>query len=511
MTAADSTATAAHAEVGREQVETLVIGSGFAGLAMAVALERDGVTDFVVLERGDDVGGTWRDNTYPGAACDVPSHLYSLSFAPNAAWTRSFSDQPEIQAYLRRVADEHGVRPHLRTGTTVTEARWDEHARRWEVDTDRGGFTACFLINGGGALSDPALPRLRGLESFSGAVFHSARWDHGHDLAGERVAVIGTGASAVQLVPQIQPVVGRLAVFQRTPPWVIPRRDRAITRLERAAYSRVPVLARLTRQAIYWGRETFAYAFTRDTRLLRLPEALARRHIKRGISDPALRTTVTPDYTLGCKRVLISNDYYPALDQPNVEVVTTGIDRVTSTGIVDGAGVEHDLDTIVFATGFTTTDLPLAHHIRGVGGTTLAERWCEGMVANRGTTVDGFPNFFLLVGPNTGLGHSSQVFMIEQQVGYVSRLLAEVRRAGSAVIEVRREAVEEHTGAVRRRMERTVWTTGGCSSWYLDAQGHNTTLWPSFTFTFRSALAGVDLWSYRLDAPAPADVVTAGR
>jgi cation diffusion facilitator CzcD-associated flavoprotein CzcO len=492
-----------------EVVGVAVLGCGFAGLAMAAKLRERGVRDFVVLERGAEVGGTWRDNIYPGAACDVPSHLYSLSFAPNPEWSRSFSAQPEIQQYLRRVADGCGVRAHLRLMHTVTAATWLERDQRWLVETDRGDFLARVVVSAAGSLSEPVTPRFEGLESFTGTVFHSARWRHDHDLSGERVAVIGTGASAIQFVPQIRRRVAHLTVFQRTPPWIIPRLDRPISTLEKRLYRRVPATQRFVRGAIYWGRESFALAFTRHTGLLRVPQALARRHLVRQMPDPELRAKLTPDYTIGCKRILISNDYYPALSRDNVTLETTGIAEVRDRSIITKDGVEHQVDTIIFGTGFQVTDPPIAHVLRGRDGRLLADEWADGMTAHRGTTIPGFPNFFLLVGPNTGLGHTSQVFMIEQQVHFVGQALALLADSAARTLEVRPEAVATDTAEVQARMDRTVWTTGGCASWYLDAGGRNTTLWPDFTFRFASRLSVIARADYVLDgtaAPAPARV-----
>jgi cation diffusion facilitator CzcD-associated flavoprotein CzcO len=490
-------------------VDVAVLGCGFAGLAMAATLREQGVRDVVVLERGSEVGGTWRDNTYPGAACDVPSHLYSLSFAPNPAWSRSFSRQGEIQEYLRSVADSCGVREHLRLETTVLSATWQQEQQRWRVRTDRDDVLARVVVSATGSLSEPSTPDLPGLDRFKGTVFHSARWRHDHDLRGERVAVVGTGASAIQFVPQIQPRVGHLMVFQRTPPWIIPRMDRAITRAEKRLYRRFPVAQRLARAAIYWGRETYAVAFTRRTALLKVPETLARRHLAKQVPDPVLRAKLTPDYTIGCKRILISNDYYPSLTRGNVTVETSGIAEVRERSIVTEEGIEHPVDTIVFGTGFQVTDPPIARVLRGRGGRLLADEWAQGMSAHRGTTIPGFPNFFLLVGPNTGLGHSSQVFMIEQQVHFVGQALQLLASSGARTIEVRPEAVAVDTAEIQARMDRTVWTNGGCASWYLDASGRNTILWPDFTFRFKQRVQHIDPADYVLDgsaAPAPQQV-----
>jgi cation diffusion facilitator CzcD-associated flavoprotein CzcO len=474
-----------------------VVGAGFGGLGMAIRLDERGEHDFLVLERGDDVGGTWRDNTYPGAACDVPSQLYSFSFALNPEWTRSFSPQPEIHAYLRRVARDSGVLDRFHFRTTVEDLSWDAGRSLWRVRTSAGSCTADVVVSAAGALSDPKMPDIEGIASFTGEVFHSAAWNHDHDLTGKRVAVIGTGASAIQIVPQIAGTASHLDVYQRTAPWVMPRRDRAYTRLERFGFRRVPGLQRLYRSAIYWGRETFVPGFTVSSRLTLPARCAALANIEKGIRDPELRERVTPHFQMGCKRILISNDYYPALDREDVDLVTDPISRITPRGIVTADGTEREADVLVVATGFHTTDLPIARHITGRDGETLSDRWeREGMSAYKGTTTHGFPNLFFLVGPNTGLGHSSMVFMIESQVTYVLDALARMRRHGLATVEPRPEAQRRWTADIQRRMARTVWNTGGCSSWYLDSHGRNVTLWPRTTFTFRRLTASFDLDAY---------------
>ena len=465
-----------------------IIGSGFGGLGLAIRLERAGDDDFVVLERARDVGGTWRDNTYPGCTCDVPSHLYSFSFAPNPGWSHSFSRQPEIQAYLRRCAEAEGVLPHLRFGREVRGAAWDEGAQRWTVETSEGTLTASVLVMASGALSDPVIPGLPGLDRFRGVSFHSSRWDHGYDLAGKRVAVIGTGASAIQLVPAIQPVVGRMHVFQRTPPWILPRRDRRMSAAEKALYRRLPFVQRAARAAIYAGRELFVFGFRSPDRM-RLAQRIARRHLKKSVPDPALRRKLTPSWTLGCKRVLLSNDYLPALTRPNVEVVTEGIAEVRESSIVTADGTEREVDAIIFGTGFRATDPLLAPHVRGRGGRTLAEAWSGSPRAHLGTSVAGFPNFFILLGPNTGLGHTSVVYMIEAQIEHVLSALRHMRSHGVGALEPKPEAQAAFVAGVDARMEGTVWTSGGCASWYLDATGRNSTLWPDFTWRFRRRAA----------------------
>jgi len=481
----------------------LIIGTGFAGIGMAVRLKESGRDDFVVLERASAVGGTWRDNTYPGCRCDVPSHLYSFSFAPNPEWSSTFSPQPEIEAYLNKVTDDFGVRPHIRFDHTVEDTAWDEGAGIWRVRTNAGELTADIVISGQGPLAEPSYPKLPGINTFEGRVFHSARWDHEYDLTDRKVAVIGTGASAIQFVPAIQPEVEELHLFQLTPPWVMPRPDRRITRAEKAVYRRFPLAQKAVRASIYWGRESYVLGFAKAPRIIAQAQKLAERHLAKQVRDPELRAKLTPDYTMGCKRILISDDYYPALAQPNVSVVTEGVREVTPHGIVTEDGVKHEVDTIIYGTGFRVTDLPVMDLVRGRGGVSLREAWNDGMEAHLGTAVAGFPNFFLLIGPNTGLGHSSMVFMIESQIAYLMDALRTMDAAGIARVEVRPEAQRRFVDGVRSKMRNTVWTTGGCVSWYLDAQGRNTTLWPSFTWRFRQLTRRFDPTSYDVTPARP--------
>lgn len=487
-----------------EHVRVAIIGSGFSGLGMAIRLKRSGQDDFVVLERGAGVGGTWRDNHYPGAACDVPSRLYSYSFAPNPEWTRSFSPQPEILTYLRDCAERFGVLPHLHANCRVTQATWNDEARHWRIETAKGELTADVLVSAAGALSDPKNPDIPGLENFTGATFHSAAWNHEHELAGQRVAVIGTGASAIQIVPEIQPQAEKLTVFQRTPAWIIPRTDRAFTRVERAVYKRFPRLERMARAAIFWGRETYVLGFTRRQELMRVPDRIARAHIKRQVPDPELRAKLTPDYRIGCKRILISNDFYPAVAADNADVVTAPITEVRERAVVTADGTEHPTDAIVFATGFQVTPPPIAEAIRGRDGAALSEVWQErGMQGHKGTTVNGFPNLFLLVGPNTGLGHTSMVYVIEAQVQYVLESLAAMARDDLATIEPKREVQDRYNAGLKRRLDGSIWQTGGCGSWYLDQHGNNVTLWPDFTFRFKALTESFDAENYDVEPAGP--------
>jgi cation diffusion facilitator CzcD-associated flavoprotein CzcO len=476
-----------------------IVGSGFAGLAMAIRLKQQGEHDFALLERASDVGGTWRDNSYPGCACDVPSHLYSFSFEPNPRWTRTFSPQAEIQDYLRHCARKYGVLPHVRFGHELIDARWDEGTQRWILRTPHGTLTASVLVAATGPLSEPSIPALPGLDSFRGTVFHSAQWDHAHDLRGRRVAVVGTGASAIQFVPLIQPQVEHLTVFQRTPAWVMPHPDRPLRPVERALYSRMPMLQALMRSGIYWARESFVVGFLHNRMVL--AQRMARRHLERQVTDPALRAKLTPQYRVGCKRILLSNDWYPALAQPNVGVVSSGVREVRGHAVVAADGSEHAVDTIIFGTGFHVTDMPIGDRVRGRDGASLTEVWQGSPQAYLGTTVAGFPNFFMLLGPNTGLGHTSVVLMVESQVSYVLDALRCLRGGQAGAVEVRGDAQAAFNAEVQARMRGTVWTEGGCASWYIDPTGRNTTLWPGSTWSFRRRTRRFDPDHYVLHSP----------
>ncbi|WP_405735757.1 NAD(P)/FAD-dependent oxidoreductase [Streptomyces sp. NBC_00028] len=483
-----------------EHVRVAVIGSGFGGLGAAVRLRREGVTDFVVLERADSVGGTWRDNSYPGCACDVPSHLYSFSFAPHPDWPRTFSGQEHIRAYLEHVADVFHLRPHIRFDSEVMKMTWDADQLRWDIEVKGGGrLSADFVVSATGPLSDPKVPEIPGLDSFPGKVFHSARWDHDYDLRGKRVAVVGTGASAIQIVPAIQPQVGRLTLFQRTPPWVMPRIDRAITGAERALHRALPFTGQ-ARRGLLWGiRELQVSAFTKHPDQLGFVEQLAKRNMGRAVKDPALRAKLTPDYRIGCKRILLSSTYYPALARPNVDVVASGLRAVRGSTLVAADGSEAEVDAIVFGTGFHVTDMPIAERVVGAEGRTLAEVWKGGMEALRGASAAGFPNWMTIIGPNTGLGNSSMILMIESQLNYMADFVRQLDvLGGRAALDARPSAVGAWNRRVQERMKRTVWNTGGCTSWYLDENGRNTTIWPGTTGEFRRATRRVDITEYEV-------------
>ncbi len=475
----------------------VIIGSGFSGLGMAVRLKRAGIHDFVILERSADLGGTWRDNTYPGCQCDVESNLYSFSFAPNPTWSRTYSPQAEIWDYLRRCADKFQLGPHLRYQHEVHSATWDEAAARWRIKSSGGLFSADVLVAAVGPLSEPSLPAIPGLDAFPGPHFHSAAWDHSVDLAGKRVAVIGTGASAIQLVPRIQPQVAQLHLVQRTPPWVLPHHDHKVRGIARALYQTIPGWQRLVRAGVYWQRELFVIPFMKVTPNS-TPERWAREHLEKQVADPELRARLTPRYAIGCKRILISNEYYPAVQQPNVELVTDDIREVRGRSIVTASGDERDVDVIILATGFRVTEMPFAKRVTGREGKLLADQWAGSAAAYRGTTVAGFPNLFLLLGPNTGLGHTSVLLMLEAQLRYVMSCLAHLERNGIAAIEVRREAQEAFNADVQSRLRDTVWNAGGCRSWYLDASGRNTTIWPGMTWPYVRLLRRFDPGAYHL-------------
>jgi cation diffusion facilitator CzcD-associated flavoprotein CzcO len=479
-----------------------IVGTGFSGLGMAIRLRQEGEEDFVLLERAHDIGGTWRDNTYPGCRCDVPSHLYSFSFAPNPNWSSTFSPQEEILDYLKDCAERFGVMPHVRFGTELESASWDDDEQLWRIETSEGPLTADIVIAAQGPLSEPSLPEVPGIDSFEGKAFHSAQWDHDHDLTGERVAVIGTGASAIQFVPEIQPRVERLHVFQRTAPWVIPHRNRPLRGWERAIYRLFPPAQLAMRAAIYWARELFVLQF-RHRAVGSLLERIPLRHLHAQVNDPELRRKLTPDYRMGCKRILPTDEWYPALAKPNVEVITEGITEVRPHSVVAADGSEREVDTIIFGTGFHVTDVPIADRVRGRDGRTLAETWHGSMQAYKGTTVAGYPNLFFLVGPNTGLGHTSIVFMIESQIAYVLGALRELRRSGAHTLEVREAAQAAYNDELDRMTEGTVWVRGGCTSYYIDRNGHNSALWPTYTWPFRRRLREFDVAAYALGSRTP--------
>jgi cation diffusion facilitator CzcD-associated flavoprotein CzcO len=489
----------------RAVTRVAIIGSGFGGLAAAVRLKQAGVDELVLFEKSDDVGGVWRENTYPGAACDVPSHLYSLSFAPKADWSRRFAPQAEIHQYLRDVARDFDVLRHIRFGTEVLGAAFDEATTTWRLTLSTGEeHEADVLVAATGQLSRPRRPDVPGLDRFEGTLFHSAEWDHQHDLTGERVAVLGTGASAIQFVPQIAPRTATLSVFQRSAPYVLAKPDREYTARAKKAFARVPGLLRLSREGNYFSNELRSLGFNTEPRLLFAHRARYRRHLRETVADPVLREKLTPTDPMGCKRILMSDDWYEALQLPQVEVVTDHIVEVRPHSIVTADGTERDVDTIVLGTGFAATEFLMPMRITGRGGVDLHEQWKGGARAYLGTVVPGFPNLFVLYGPNTNLGHNSILVMLEAQIGWVVQAVRAIGRR--RVLAVRQDVAETFDAWVQERVGHTVFA-GGCRSWYINESGRNTQNWPASTLTFRRRLRRLDLDDFE---PAPVPVPQGG-
>jgi cation diffusion facilitator CzcD-associated flavoprotein CzcO len=467
----------------------VIIGTGFSGLGMAIALQQKGV-DFVILEKAGDVGGTWRDNSYPGCACDIPSHLYSFSFEPKPDWKNPFSYQPEIWDYLKGVTEKYGLRRHIVFNSLVDRGYWDDDEYRWHVfTTDGHEYIAQFLISGAGALHIPSVPDIEGRDEFRGPAFHSAQWDHSVDLTGKRVAIIGTGASAIQIVPEIVGQVAELQLYQRTPPWVVPRSNPELPVALRRAMENVPGLRALARLGIYWAQEALAFGMTKRPNTLKFIEAYAKWNIRRSVKDRELRRKLTPHYRIGCKRILNSSTYYRAVADPKTELVTDPIRRITPNGIVtaDGTGGEvlRKVDVIVYGTGFHVTDSYTYVQIKGRNGEDLVDRWNrEGIGAHRGITVADVPNLFFLLGPNTGLGHNSVVFMIESQIRYVVDAIKTCDKLGARALAPTRAAQDAFNDELQLKLADSVWSTGGCSSWYLDEHGRNTVLWGGYTWQY---------------------------
>lgn len=489
------------AEHEQEHVRVAVIGSGFGGLGAAVRLRRAGTTDFVVLERRESVGGTWHDNTYPGCACDIPSHLYSFSFAPNAEWPRAFSPQPDIQAYLDRVADTFGIRQHIRFGTEVQRMSWDAEELHWRVETSTGTLTADVVVSATGPLSEPKLPPSRG-------------WTPSR----ERSSTPPPGTTPATCAASASPSSGpepppsrssrpssrsphELTVFQRTPAWVLPRNDRRITRIEQKVHAKLPVTQKLRRFVLWGVRELETQVFANYPGLLPAVEKVATAHMRRAVKDPALRRKLSPDYRVGCKRTLLSNDYYPALARPNAHVIDSGLKEIRGNTLVSADGREAEVDAIVFCSGFHVSDMPVAHLVKGVNGETLAESWAEdGMNALRGTTSSGFPNFLFVIGPNTGLGTSSMILIIEAQLNYMVDYLRKLDTLGGgdkAALDVRPIAQHAYNAKLRERIGSSVWESG-CTSWYLDARGRPVAVWPGTTAEFRKVTREVWLEEYEV-------------
>ena len=482
------------------QHDVIIIGSGFSGIGAGIRLTQEGINDFIILEKHPNPGGTWRDNTYPGCECDVPSALYSYSFAQNKHWSKVFAGQEEILQYTEKTAHDFGVLPFLRFGIHVNTIAWQETQQHWLIFTEQGIYQANKVISCVGYLHEPILPKLPGLENFNGEVFHSSHWQHDLDLTGKRVAVIGTGASAIQFIPQIQPQVKQLIAFQRTPQWILPKPDIKFNALARG-YFKLPFTLTLFRKTLYLAMEAFGLGFRKPAMLKRL-QKLATWHINRYIKDEDLKKKVMPDYTLGCKRILLSNHYYKALTKDNVEVIASGVDSISGNTVIASNGEQRDVDVIILGTGFHVSDVPIAKHVRGKSGKTMDEIWQGSPEAYRGTTITDFPNFFLVLGPNLAIGHNSAFIIIEAQLKYVMSALVEMRDNKLATVEVNSQAQQHYNEKIQNDLQNTVWNTGGCSSYYIDNNGKNSIGFPWSTFKLRKLLAQFDRSSYHITTQA---------
>ena len=475
----------------------VVVGAGFGGLGMALALERAGIGNFLVLDRADDLGGTWRDNTYPGLACDVPSHLYSFSFRPGR-WSRRFPPREEILAYMHALVDERGLRGHLRFGAAVASAEFDEPRGLWNLTlTDGDTLQTRALVCAVGQLNRPRLPDIAGGDEFAGPSWHSARWDHGVDLAGRRVAVIGTGASAIQFVPEVAKIAAHVDVYQRSAPYILPKSDRTYGEAEQRMFERFPVVRKADRLRIFLYGELLTSGFVLSQKFLAGPMQMWRRQLRTQISDPGLRQKCVPDYVMGCKRVLFSDDWYPALARPDVELVTDPIERIARDGVITKDGAHRPADVIIYATGFRTLDFLAPMSVTGLRGRRLEEAWREGAHAYLGITVSGFPNFFMLYGPNTNLGGNSIIYMLEGQIGYVTGALRALDTERLDWLDVRPDVQDSFNAWVSAASRTSVWESG-CHSWYTTASGRNTNNWPDHTFLYRYRVRRFDLGRYRV-------------
>jgi cation diffusion facilitator CzcD-associated flavoprotein CzcO len=472
-------------DAGPTRTRVVIVGAGFGGLGLGIKLKESGLNDFVILEKSESVGGVWRENRYPGAACDVPSHLYSFSFEPCSGWPDRFANQSDILNYLGQCARNHGLGPHIRFGAEVTDARWDEASNHWVVQTSNGQvFETQSLISATGQLNRPSVPKLPGLKSFAGTAFHSAEWRQDYDLSGKRVAVIGTGASSIQIIPAIAPLTSKLFVFQRSAAYVLPKADKTYSRWQRSMFNRFPGLLKLSRLLIYIQWEAKAFAFVTWRAALRVKRWAFFRNLQRGVKNLDLRARLTPDYRMGCKRILFSNEFYPAMDRPNVELVTDGIVEIRPDAVVTADATERKVDCIIFGTGFAATEFLTPMKVTGLRGRDLHQIWKNGAEAYLGITVAGFPNFFMLYGPNTNLAHNSVVYMIESQIRFVMACLARLCRDEIRSLEVKKEIQDRFNAKLQQRLQKATWSKG-CTSWYLTAAGQNVANWPGYSLEFR--------------------------
>ncbi len=478
--------------------QIVIIGSGFGGLCMAIQLKKAGIDNFTILEKASSVGGTWRDNDYPGAASDVQSHLYSYSFAPKSDWSRKFGSQQEIRGYMEDCVKEYGLAPHLLFNTEVVAASFDQKLGLWIIETTDGDvIQSQVLVTASGQLNRPAFPKLKGIENFKGKVFHSARWEHDYDLNGKNVAVIGTGASAIQFVPQIVSKVKNLKLFQRSGAWVIAKPDRAFNKLEQKLFANFPIVDRAYRASIYWKNESRALGFTRFGKVLQVFSLEARLLALRHIRDADKRKKIIPDYMIGCKRILISNDWYPAINQKNLDLITDNIASVEADAIITQDGKRHIVDTIIYGTGFQTTDFLAPMRVTGLNGLDLNDAWRDGAQAYKGMCVSGFPNLFMLYGPNTNLAHSSIIIMLEAQVNYAKLCIQALNKTKMQYMDVKPERLEAYSISMQTQLKKSVWDSG-CTSWYKHESGKNTANWPGFTFSYKLITSTLNLKDYHL-------------
>ncbi len=476
--------------------EVLIIGAGFGGLGVAIRLRQAGISDVVILERADDVGGTWRDNQYPGAACDIPSNLYSYSFAPNPDWSRAYSGSREILGYVHYLVAAYDLLPLIRFKQNVVSLEFQDADNCWQVTTDAGQvYRARSVVMASGGLANPSYPRINGIDSFAGHTIHSARWDHDYNFSGKRVAVIGTGASAVQIIPELVKQAAKVTVFQRTPGWVLPRMDYASPEWSKALFKAVPVTQKALRQALYYGHESMAFSFIWNTPMTAVVERISKAFLRHQVSDPWLRRQLTPDFRIGCKRVLMTSDYYPALQQPNCKLITWPIATISPQGIRTAEGVEHQVDCIVFATGFEVSKAGAPFAIRGSGGRDLNTEWSRGAQAYKSVNVSGYPNLSFILGPNSGPGHNSALVYMESQIGYIVRYIKILREKGLRRLDVKPKVQLSYNQAIQKRLARTNWNSG-CKSWYLTEDGYNATMYPGFATQYANQMSHFKLNDY---------------
>ena len=479
-----------------KDVQVAVIGAGFSGIGMGHRMLKAGFKDFLIFERASELGGTWRDNVYPGAECDIPTDLYSYSFAPRLKWSGAYAPQKEILDYLRTCADQFGLENHFRFDHELQNAKWDDNEKRWVIETSQGTYRANLLVGAMGYLCEPKYPTIPGLEDFVGTTMHSSRWDKNCDLQGKRVAVIGTGASAIQIVPKIQPLVERLDVYQRTPPWIMSKHGHTYGPWESWAHRKIPGYHffmrhyhRLTAELVAWqlGRPYRAYPMKK----------IALGHLKKSVKDPELRQKLTPDYTIGCRRILFSDTFYQALEEPNVELICDPIEEIHASGISTADGVERPVDVLVLATGFENAAQPFAKRIVGEDNRPLWQAWADGQYAYLGSSVAGFPNFFMLLGPNANVGHTSATLIMEAQIDYVVDALRVMQKNGIASVDVKHEIIASYNDSLQSQLAPSVWNSGNCYSYYLNSEGKNTTVWPFTTIKFRKLARRFDVENYK--------------